>query len=476
MTNTNPPLDIVNLIEKNPITRLNASYQNKFIQKIKEKFTDAQQHLFIASFYCYLHYEKNDYVIDMENIWKWLGFARKDFCKKVLNKHFVKDIDYKIALLQLAERKNEGGYNKETILMNVNTFKKLCLKSNTKKADEIHDYFIKLEESFQEIINEESNELKLQLQSKEERLIESEKQKEIIREKTILDYFPDNTQCVYYGLIDNKTNNGESLIKFGNSNCLRERIEVHKTVFSNFRLVNAFKVENKLQIENEIKKHPILKILRRTITINNQNYTELLHINHYATSSTEPNNISFEEMDKMIERIITKTQFSPENYVKICEENENLKKQNKILKEILNRSRIQIPYDNPIVTTPTEKPIIPPHNEIITHRLVNHIMTPNTPILQDTIVLSDKDFNYEKNKLRRKTKSKDGFFHLGDKMYLKLTGTREEVWNDVAYHTNGGLTKADLTIGREGRIVSKVKCIYSKLVNHLGEYSKRVKN
>ena len=53
-------------------------------------------------------------------------------------------------------------------------------------------------------------------------------------------------------------------------------------------------------------------------------------------------------------------------------------------------------------------------------------MTPNTPILQDTIVLSDKDFNYEKNKLRRKTKSKDGFFHLGDKMYPKLTGTREE--------------------------------------------------
>lgn len=55
--------------------------------------------------------------------------------------------------------------------MTVNTFKKLCLKSNTKKADEIHDYFIKLEESLQETINEESNELRNQLLQKEQELL-----------------------------------------------------------------------------------------------------------------------------------------------------------------------------------------------------------------------------------------------------------------------------------------------------------------
>jgi hypothetical protein len=35
------------------------------------------------------------------------------------------------------------------------------LKAGTKKADEIHDYFIKLEESLHEILEEESNELKI---------------------------------------------------------------------------------------------------------------------------------------------------------------------------------------------------------------------------------------------------------------------------------------------------------------------------
>ena len=34
-------------------------------------------------------------------------------------------------------------------------FKSFCLKAGTKKADEIHDYYIKLEELIQEVINME---------------------------------------------------------------------------------------------------------------------------------------------------------------------------------------------------------------------------------------------------------------------------------------------------------------------------------
>mgnify|MGYP003350875914 CR=1 FL=1 len=48
-------LNIVELIEKNPITRLSNTYQNKLLTKIKERFTDDEQQIFVASFYCYLH-------------------------------------------------------------------------------------------------------------------------------------------------------------------------------------------------------------------------------------------------------------------------------------------------------------------------------------------------------------------------------------------------------------------------------------
>ena len=183
-------LDIVELIETNPITKLSKNYQGKFLEKIQNTFTETEQRLFVSSLYIYLNYDsKKDFIIELESVWKWLGFSRKDPCKVVLEKHFTKDIDYKITLFinkvyeekaapatSGAPRENVvkglggSGLNKEKILMTINTFKKLCLKSNTKKADEIHDYFIKLEELTLETITEESTELRNQLQEKNQEI------------------------------------------------------------------------------------------------------------------------------------------------------------------------------------------------------------------------------------------------------------------------------------------------------------------
>lgn len=60
-------LYITNLIEKNPLTRLNKFYENKFIQKIQQNFTENQHHIFLASFYTTLNYnQKTDFVIDFD--------------------------------------------------------------------------------------------------------------------------------------------------------------------------------------------------------------------------------------------------------------------------------------------------------------------------------------------------------------------------------------------------------------------------
>jgi len=170
-------LNIAHLIEKNSITRLSKDYENKFLMKIKENFNDNQQQLFVASFYCFLNYDKKkDFVIDFDNVWKWLGFSRKDAAKRLLENFFTIDIDYKVKKVappicgarSVSVENQHGGQNKETIMLNINTFKKFCLKADTKKADEVHDYYIKLEELLQETVNEESSELRLQLSNKEE--------------------------------------------------------------------------------------------------------------------------------------------------------------------------------------------------------------------------------------------------------------------------------------------------------------------
>jgi phage anti-repressor protein len=339
-------LDIVDLIEKNPITRFHGDYKNKFIQKIQEKFTESQQHLFIGSFYCYLNYNKNDFVIDLENVWKWLGFSRKDHAKVVVTKHFIENIDYliiqkpienekKIAAPEGSEAiKNRGGLNKETILFNINTFKKLCLKSNTKKADEIHNYFIKLEEIFHEVVNEESNELRLQLDQKETLIMNiknsSEKEKEKLLkekikavEKAIVVQFPVNTECIYVGTIENTNEANEKLIKFGQTNDLSTRMRDHHTQYTRFSLIRAFRVQNKVEIENLIKTHPKIKCQIRSIELNGKNKTEIIaYDNEKFTTNV---------LLKTIKEIIESKTYSIDNFNKILRENDELTQTNKML-------------------------------------------------------------------------------------------------------------------------------------------------
>ena len=176
-------LNIIKLIEKdNQISTLSDNCENRLINKIKDNFKETEQQLFIASFYCFLKYDtKKDFVIDFDNVWKWMGFSRKSDGKRVLEKHFTIETDYQLKnnfaevsakvgnnTFPAASGKVEMGRPTEIILLTVNTFKKFCLKAGTKKADQIHDYYIKLEELLHETVNEESNELRKQLLDKEQ--------------------------------------------------------------------------------------------------------------------------------------------------------------------------------------------------------------------------------------------------------------------------------------------------------------------
>ena len=311
------------------------------ISKIKKEFNNFEQQMFVSSFYCFLNYNsKTDFVIDLDNVWKWLEFTNKANAKKLLEKYFVVDIDYKKLLNayinQDLEEKKHGGYNKEIFMLNIKTFKLFCIKAGTKKADEIHEYFIKLEEILQEIIQEESSELKLQLEQKElqlqEQKLQSENEKYTLLEETLISQFPINTQCIYYGKIDNKTLGkpnskmyNEDLIKFGQSNNLAERIKCHKKTFTNFKLIAAFKVKNKIEIENAIKRYPILEKRLRSVMINDINHRELLAIDN--------DNFTIEKIDEHIKTIIKENEYNIENYNLLVDKNYQLEEQVRILQE-----------------------------------------------------------------------------------------------------------------------------------------------
>ena len=136
-------INIIKLMEENPNTKLSKPYQGKLINKLKDNFSTEEQQLFITSFYCYLNYKSDDFVIDLDDIWGWLGFTRKNEAKKCLEKNFKLETEYKIVLRQPAEN-SKGGRPSEKIMLNIKTFKKMCLKANTSKANDIHEYYIKL--------------------------------------------------------------------------------------------------------------------------------------------------------------------------------------------------------------------------------------------------------------------------------------------------------------------------------------------
>ena len=248
-TETSDTLDIVKLIEKNPITRLSKEYQNNLINKIKSKFNESQQQIFVSSFYCYLnHNGKSEFIIDLDNVWKWLGFSRKDPAKVVLNKNFILDIDYKILLQQPLEQTERGGHNKEQILMTVNTFKKLCLKAGTKKADEIHEYYIALEELLQETINEETEELRKQLMLKNKIIEKNEFNKKMERHNLLIKKLS-GKRCVY--IVEIQEN---KYIKVGSSKDVDGRIKQLRRDYKNTNIMflDVFECQHFREIEESI--------------------------------------------------------------------------------------------------------------------------------------------------------------------------------------------------------------------------------
>ncbi len=329
-------LNIVDLIEHNPITKLSQSYNGKLLTKIQQSFSNFEQQIFVSSFYCYLNYNsKTDFVVDLDNIWKWLGFSQKVKAKSLLEKQFIIDIDYKNLLYlqvkqDLEEETKHGGHNKETFMLTVKTFKSFCLKAGTKKADEIHEYYLKMEEIIQETINEESNELKLQLTAKDTQIQNIQKTSEQLLEDTILLQFPKNTECVYIGSIDNTNSFNEKLIKFGQSNNLSTRVTNHKKDFTNFKLIGAFKVQNKVEIENDIKKHPKIKKQIRSLTINDKNYTELISIDEIC---------SINKMNIYIKNIIELKICNIDNFNLLVKENEELKSANYLLEDTIKENK-----------------------------------------------------------------------------------------------------------------------------------------
>ena len=91
------PVDIKTLIQTSDI---NIYDNTKLIDKLKEHFSEEEQKLYVSNLFLYLNYHPvDDFVVNLDNVWKFIGFSNKGNAKRTLENNFTKNKDYKIVFL-----------------------------------------------------------------------------------------------------------------------------------------------------------------------------------------------------------------------------------------------------------------------------------------------------------------------------------------------------------------------------------------
>lgn len=85
---------------------------------------------------------KNIFIIDLENVVKWLN-TKKGKIKETLINSYKINIDY---IINKIDNNGKRGAPKEQILLSIQCFKLICMQSKTEKSLEVRKYFLSLEE------------------------------------------------------------------------------------------------------------------------------------------------------------------------------------------------------------------------------------------------------------------------------------------------------------------------------------------
>ena len=74
----------------NAVVSLCGLNDDGLVRKLREALTGVDASLFVDSFATYLQYGDDDtaHVIDLDAVWEWMGFSRKDHAVRLLDRKF----------------------------------------------------------------------------------------------------------------------------------------------------------------------------------------------------------------------------------------------------------------------------------------------------------------------------------------------------------------------------------------------------
>lgn len=318
--------ETVNFTElvKSSNTKLSVNCQSKMVDLLNTEFTEEESQWYITNLYIYLNYHPtNDYPINLENVYKMLGFANKGNAMKTIKSNFTKDEDYKTLLFPMEKQKNtdetRGGHNREDIMLNVDTFKNLCMIAKTGKGKEIRKYYVKLENIHNKIIKEELEKKEKLLEEKDNIITNNEHVKKLEKHDFLIEKFK-NKKCVYIAEIK------ESLIKIGSTKDINERCNGLSRIFGNCIFLDIFEHIDYQTVESNILANVKPYLYRESI--NNHVSKEVVQLS---------DNFNYKQLREIVVYYINNTDFLSPLEILEKQKVENETQKLNIIQELLNK-------------------------------------------------------------------------------------------------------------------------------------------
>jgi phage anti-repressor protein len=253
---------------------------DRLVEILNENLNSDEQKLFVQSFQAYLQYSDDDtaFVINLDDIWEWVGFSKKDKAKDLLIKHFIENIQYRILLPDLREQNSSddkrGGHNKENIMLTVNTFKKFCMKASTKRADQVCDYYLKMENIMQKYLKEQ-----LEKFQADRVAIESRNNQLLLRLEAVKEAKKEVDESGFIYILSNIKESERNLYKVGETSNYNNRIiglnngsadnnMTYKRTFPTLdriiaeKLIHTYLIKNKYKYNKEFFNIPLDSLIK----------------------------------------------------------------------------------------------------------------------------------------------------------------------------------------------------------------------
>lgn len=97
---------------------------------------------------------QEEFPVDFDTAWQWIGYAKKQNAKDKLTHHFERGLDYLPKRVSVPSSNASGFTHREEIRLTVDCFKSLAMMAGTSRGREVRKYFLNCERQLKGLLLE----------------------------------------------------------------------------------------------------------------------------------------------------------------------------------------------------------------------------------------------------------------------------------------------------------------------------------